>query len=89
MLKTIAIAGLLMVGPSLTTVSASSSEDNHKAEHATGITAEELVRGLKSAAHNIEQEIPKIGSAIGETIKKITEKHSDKKPREDTSKDKK
>lgn len=89
MLKTIAIAGLLMVGLSLTTVSASHSEDNHKTEHTTGITAEELVRGLKSAARTIEQEIPKIGSAIGETFKKFTEKHPDKKPRQGTSKDKK
>jgi hypothetical protein len=43
-----------------------------------GLTVDDLGRGLKSAAKNVEQEIPKIGSAIGSAIKKITEKGQDK-----------
>jgi hypothetical protein len=37
----------------------------------------------------VEKEIPKIGSAIGETFKKITDKRSDKKPTHETPQDKK
>jgi len=43
-----------------------------------GLTVDDLGRGLKSAAKNVENEIPKIGSAIGSAIKKITEKGQDK-----------
>ena len=39
---------------------------------------EDLGRGLKSAGQNIEKEIPKIGSAIGNAVKKMTEKGSEK-----------
>ena len=41
-----------------------------------GLTVEDLGRGLKSAARNIEQEIPKIGPAIGNTFKNLTNKNS-------------
>lgn len=63
--------------------------ENQKAEGSKGITVEDLGRGLKSAAQNVEKEIPKIGSAIGETVKKITGKSSDKKPAQEPAKDKK
>jgi hypothetical protein len=43
-------------------------------EGSKGITVDDLGRGLKSAAQNIEKEIPKMGSAIGKAVKKITEK---------------
>jgi hypothetical protein len=43
-----------------------------------GLTVDDLGRGLKSAAKNVEQEIPKIGSAIGSAFKKISEKGSEK-----------
>lgn len=53
-----------------------------KTEGNKGITVDDLGRGLKSAAQNIEKEIPKIGPAIGETFKKVTgkDKQSDQKP---------
>ena len=44
----------------------------------SGRTLEDVGRGLKSAEQNIETEIPKIGPAIGETLKKGTGKESEK-----------
>jgi hypothetical protein len=64
------------------------SAEGQKTEGSKGITVDDLGRGLKSAAQNVEKEIPKIGSAIGRTVKKITGKDSDK-PAENSSKDKK
>lgn len=52
--------------------------DSQKSDGTKGLTVEELGRGLKSAAHNIEQEIPKLGAAIGNAVKKITKKEPDK-----------
>ncbi len=43
-----------------------------------GLTVDDIGRGLKSAAKNVEQEIPKIGSAIGSAVKKITANGQDK-----------
>jgi hypothetical protein len=63
--------------------------ENQKAEGNKGVTADDLGRGLKSAAQNVEKEIPKIGSAIGETFKKITGKRSDKKPAQENPRDRK
>ena len=65
------------------------SAESQKAEGNKGITVDDLGRGLKSAAQNVEKEIPKIGSAIGETIKKITDKRSDKKPTQEAPQSKK
>jgi hypothetical protein len=50
---------------------------------------DDLGRGLKSAAQNVEKEIPKIGSAIGETFKKITDKRSDNRPTQEAPQNKK
>lgn len=75
----IIIAALLVVG--LTQAAAadsSASADNRKTEDSKGVTVDDLGRGLKSAAQNIEKEIPKMGSAIGHAVKKITEKGPDK-----------
>jgi peptidoglycan hydrolase CwlO-like protein len=75
----IIIAALLVVG--LTQAAAadsSASAENRKTEDSKGITVDDLGRGLKSAAQNIEKEIPKMGSAIGHAVKKITEKGPDK-----------
>jgi hypothetical protein len=52
--------------------------ESRTAEESKGLTVDDLGRGLKSAAKNIENEIPKIGSAIGNAVKKITEKGQDK-----------
>ena len=59
-------------------VASSTSADNRNAEGSTGVTIADLGRGLKSAAQNIEKEIPKMGSAIGRGFKKITEKSPEK-----------
>ena len=75
----IIIAALLVLGLTHAAVAASStSADNRKTEGSKGVTVDDLGRGLKSAAQNIEKEIPKMGSAIGNAFKKITEKGPDK-----------
>lgn len=51
--------------------------ESRTTEESKGITVDDLGRGLKSAAKNIENEIPKIGSAIGSAVKKITAKGSE------------
>jgi hypothetical protein len=43
-----------------------------QADTRKGTTVEDLARGLRSAARNIEKEIPKIGPAIGKTVKSIS-----------------
>jgi hypothetical protein len=55
-------------------VQAAFAAESRTAEESKGLTVDDLGRGLKSAAKNIENEIPKIGSAIGNAVKKITEK---------------
>ena len=80
MQKTVIIIAFLS-GLGLTQAAAaasSTSADNRKTEESKGVTVEDLGRGLKSAAQNIEKEIPKMGSAIGHAVKKITEKGPDK-----------
>lgn len=72
------IAALLIGGlTQVAAVASSTSADNGKAEERTAVTLDGLGRGLKSAAKNVEKEIPKIGSAIGRAIKKITAKGSE------------
>jgi hypothetical protein len=65
---------LLMVG------SGFASAESQQTERSKGLTLEDLARGVRSAAQNIEQEIPKIGPAIGKTITSITGSSSEKKP---------
>ena len=65
------------------------SAESQKAEGNKDITVDDLGRGLKSAAQNVEKEIPKIGSAIGETFKKITDKRSDNRPTQEAPQSKK
>jgi hypothetical protein len=89
MKRTYAIVGLLPLGLSQTAESAANSSDNQKTQESRGTTVEDLGRGLKSAVENVEKEIPKIGPAIGETFKKITEKNSGNKPAQETPKEKK
>ena len=76
MYRTIIIIVALLVGgfSQAAAAASSSSPDNHKTGDGKSLTVDDLGRGLKSAAHNIEKEIPKIGSAIGNAVKKITEK---------------
>ena len=74
------IAALLVLGLTQAAAAADSSTtaDNRKTEDSKGITIDDLGRGLKSAAQNVEKEIPKMGSAIGNAFKKITEKGPEK-----------
>ncbi len=48
------------------------SSGGNKAEPNPGLTLDDIGKGLKSAAKNIEEEIPKIGPAIGKTFKQVT-----------------
>jgi hypothetical protein len=87
MRKTVIIlAAFLVVGLTQVAVAADSSTST---EGSKGLTVDELGRGLKSAAHNIEKEIPKMGSAIGNAVKKITEKGSEKSSSQEPAKEKK
>ena len=76
----ITIVALLVVGLTQAAAAAdsSTSANNRKTEDSKGITVDDLGRGLKSAAQNVEKEIPKMGSAIGSAFKKITEKGPEK-----------
>jgi hypothetical protein len=75
----IIIVALFVVGgfSQVAAVDSSTSSDRKTAD-GKGLTVDDLGRGLKSAANNIEKEIPKLGSAIGRAVKKITEKESEK-----------
>ena len=66
-----ALNSYFVAGPTL------ASSDNQKTDGGKGITVEDIGRGLKRAAQNVERAIPKIGPAIGETVKKIMGKGSD------------
>jgi len=88
MKKTSMLVGLLLFGLSETAESASNAADNQNSEGSKGTTLTDLGRGLKIAARNIENEIPKIGSAIGNAVKKITGKESEKPSSQEPSKQK-
>lgn len=83
------IAALFVIGfiEAITTVP-SSSADRQSTEGSKGVTVDDLGRGIKSAAQNIEKEIPKIGSAIGSAFKKITEQGSGKSSSQEAGKQK-
>ena len=59
-------------------IQAAIAAESRTTEESKGLTVDDLGRGLKSAAKNVENEIPKIGSAIGSAVKKITENGQDK-----------
>jgi hypothetical protein len=73
--------------PALTANAASESSGTGKSGSNQGLTLDEIGRGLKSAAKNIEEEIPKIGPAIGKTFKQVTsgEKETHNSPKSSTS----
>ena len=71
----ITIMALFVVGHLQTVPAISSASDgNRNTGSNSGVSVDDLGRGLKSAAQNIEKEIPKMGSAIGGAFKKMTEK---------------
>jgi hypothetical protein len=65
------------------------SAESKQTERSKGLTVEDLARGVRSAAQNIEKEIPKIGPAIGKTVTSITGNSSEKKPNRQSTSDKK
>lgn len=75
MYRTVMIAAFLLVSGLL---QAAVAAESRTAEENKGLTVDDLGRGLKSAARNVEKEIPKAGSAIGSVFKKITAKGSEK-----------
>lgn len=68
---------LLVMG---NTVDAAESQttQSQQAEPGKGVTVTDLTRGVRSGAQNIEKEIPKIGAAVGKTLKSIGSNHSEK-----------
>jgi hypothetical protein len=79
---------IFMLSLSQASAAASNSADTQKNEDSKGLTVDDVGRGLKSATQNIEKEIPKIGSAIGETVKKFSGGASEKRRRESQAKEK-
>ncbi len=53
-------------------VEAAPESSGHPKSGSQGVTIDEVGRGLKSAANHIEEEIPKIGPAIGKTFNQLT-----------------
>ena len=80
---------IFMLSLNQASAAASNSADTQKKEDSKGLTVDDVEQGLKSAAQSIEKEIPKIGSAIGETVKKFSGGGSEKQRRESQSKEKK
>lgn len=78
---------LLVLGQPAASISGEA--EKQKTEGSKGTTVEDLGRGLKGAAQRVEKEIPKIGSAIGGTFRKITEKSSGNKSAQEPPKEKK
>ena len=59
---------------------ASDSQGTGKVAPNQRLTLEKIGQGVKSAAKNIEEEIPKIGPAIGDAFKKVTGSNNDQDP---------
>ncbi|MBX3327851.1 MAG: hypothetical protein KF682_18315 [Nitrospira sp.] len=77
---------LLWLSMGLSTETLAEAADSQQVEQRKGLTVDDLTRGLRSAAQNIEKEIPKIGPAIGKTIKSVTGSNSEKaKPQDPPS----
>ena len=79
-----AFLNVLLIAGNVFAAPATQQEDSHK-----GMTPEDLARGLRSAAQNIEKEIPKIGPAIGKTVNSITGTSSAKTRTQDSPSTKK
>ena len=83
------ITCVLVLGLSQTAAAASDSADTQKKEASKSMTVEDIGHGLKSAAQNIEKEIPKIGPAIKDSVKNLNKGESKKQKAEGQSKEKK
>lgn len=70
----------------LVMASVAHAADSQQTERGKGLTVDDLVRGARSAAQNIEKEIPKVGPAVGKALKSISGNRSDKtQPQPQTS----
>ena len=78
MFRLIMTAGLVVIGWCLLAKADVGCAESQKTDGSKGITVEDLGRGVKSAAQNVEKEIPKIGPAIGAAFKKVTGTESEK-----------
>ncbi len=58
--------------------SVTSAADSQQTERSKGLTVDDLARGVRGAAHNIEKEIPKIGPAVGKALKSVGANSSEK-----------
>jgi hypothetical protein len=65
-------------------LAASDAPPNHKTDSNKSSTLDDIGRGLKSAAKNIGDEIPKIGPAVMDTIDNVTGKKQDKSSKKGT-----
>lgn len=94
-MRMIVAALCLCVSTALCTVSSYAAENSGGGKNGSnqGMTLNDIGRGLKSAAKNIEEEIPKVGPAISDTFKKVRdgrkEDSSAKASPQHSSKDKK
>ena len=80
--KMVILIGVMIFGLAQAAVAADSSNSAGN----KGITIDDYARGLKSAANNIEKEIPKMGAAIGSGFKKITQKSPEKSSSQESTK---
>ncbi|HBR50964.1 MAG TPA: hypothetical protein DEA71_12865 [Nitrospira sp.] len=74
---------LLWLSVGFSTGTFAEAADSQQVEQRKGLTVNDLTRGLRSAAQNIEKEIPKIGPAIGKTLKSVTGSNSEKAKSQD------
>ena len=77
-----ALVIIMLVCAPMTPISAAAAAatETNRVGSDQGLTLENIGRGIKSAAKNIEEEIPKIGPAIGDTFKKMTGSDKEKDP---------
>ncbi len=76
-MRTAMLVCLLMMGLCPGAEAASESSENKGAGSNKGLTLQDIGRGLRSAANNIGNEIPKIGPAIGKMFKQDQDKKKD------------
>lgn len=69
---------VLLVMGNVVCAAESQQAQSQQAEPGKGLTVEDLARGVRSAAQNIEKEIPKIGAAVGKTVQSIRGNSSEK-----------
>jgi hypothetical protein len=72
------LLAILLVMGNAVGAAESQTAQSQQAEPGRGLTVNDLTRGVRSAAQNIEKEIPKIGAAVGKTLKSIGSNNSEK-----------